>query len=119
MSNIQEIILTFALCLIITLIIEEVGALILGIRKRFDLLVILVTNTLTNPVAVLINMVMGSFTSIPKPIYIALIEISVFLIEALIYKNLLYCKKPSPFILSLILNLASFLIGSAIVALIL
>ena len=119
MSNLEELILTFGLCLIVTLIIEEAGALILGIRKRFDLIVILITNILTNPVAVLINMVMGSFTSVPKPIYIALIEIVVFLIEALIYSKLLYSKRPSPVILSLILNLASFLFGSAIVALIL
>ncbi len=110
------ILLTFAVCLLLTVLLEESSALLAGIRKGFDLTVILFTNTLTNPVAVLSGMLFEAFTSIPKVAYIIFIEAAVFITEALIYRKLLYTKKPSPFILSLILNGVSFCIGTPVAA---
>ena len=112
----KEIILTLAICLILTLILELAAALVIGIRKGFDLLVITFTNTLTNPLAVLVGMLLSAFTGIPRLIYIILIELLVFITEALIYKKLLYSRKLNPFIVSLILNGVSFFIGTTIAA---
>ncbi|MBO4450554.1 MAG: hypothetical protein J5777_08200 [Clostridiales bacterium] len=112
----RSLILTFAVCLLLTVILEETAALIAGVRKGFDLTIILFTNTLTNPVAVFCGLAFEAFTPVPKVLYIAVIEAAVFVTEALIYKKALYAKKPSPFILSLILNGVSFVIGSPIAA---
>ena len=112
----RALILTFAVCLLLTVILEEAAALIAGVRKGFDLTVILFTNILTNPIAVLSGLLFEAYTSIPKAVYIIFIEAAVFITEALIYRKLLYTKKPSPFILSLILNGVSFLIGTPIAA---
>ena len=115
----KEIILTLVICLLLTVVLEEATALIVGVRKGFDHTVILFTNTLTNPVVVFTGMILSAFTSVPRALYIAVLEITVFVVEALIYKKLLYCRKPSPFILSLILNGVSFFIGTTIASLIL
>lgn len=112
----RALILTFTVCLLLTVLLEEAAALITGVRKGFDLTVILFTNTLTNPIAVLSGLLFEAYTSIPKAAYIAVIEAIVFITEALIYRKLLYTKKPSPFILSLILNGVSFCIGTPLAA---
>lgn len=115
----RDLILTFVICLLLTIILEEAAALISGVRKGFDLAIILFTNTLTNPAAVFCGLTFEAFTSVPKAVYVIIIEAAVFVTEALIYKKALYAKKPSPFILSLILNGVSFVIGSPIASLIL
>lgn len=115
----REILLTFAVCLLLTLVLEEGTALIFGVRRKFDLAVIFFTNTLTNPVVVLTGMLLASFTAIPYWAYITVLELIVLVVEALIYRKLLYTKKPSPFVLSLLLNSVSFFIGSTLASLIL
>lgn len=115
----KQIVLTLVICLLLTIVLEEVMALLVGVRKGFDLTVILFTNTLTNPVVVFTGMMLTAFTNIPRALYITVLEITVFVVEALIYKKLLYCKKPSPFMLSLILNATSFFIGTTLATLIL
>ena len=117
--NMKEVILTLAICLLLTLVLEEVTALIVGVRRKFDLTVIFFTNTLTNPVVVLTGMLLASYTAIPRWAYIIVLELIVFIVEALIYRKLLYAKKPSPFVLSLLLNGVSFFIGSTLSSLIL
>ena len=114
----KEIILTLVICLLLTILLEEAMALIVGVRKGFDLTVILFTNTLTNPPVVFSGMLLAAFTSIPGAVYITVLELIVFVVEALIYKKLLYTRKPSPFILSLILNGVSFFVGTTIASLI-
>ena len=114
---IKEIILTLVICLVLTLVLEEVTALIIGVRKGFDLIVILFSNLLTNPVYA--GIAFASFTKIPRPVYVIVLELAAFIIEALIYRKLLFTKKPSPFLLSLILNCVSFFIGSTLSSLIL
>ena len=115
----KEIVLTMVICLLLTVVLEEVMALLVGVRKSFDLTVILFTNTLTNPVVVFTGMLLTAFTSVPRALYITVLELIVFVVEALIYEKLLYSRKPSPFILSLILNGVSFFIGTTIASLLL
>lgn len=116
---VKQIILTLIVCLILTLVLEEITALIVGVRKGFDLTVILFSNLLTNPVVVFSGMLLASFTNIPRPVYIIVLELAAFITEALIYRKLLFTKKPSPFILSLILNSVSFFAGTTLSSLIL
>ena len=116
---VKQIILTLIVCLILTLVLEEVTALIVGVRKGFDLTVILFSNLLTNPVVVFSGILLASFTNIPRPVYIIVLELAAFITEALIYRKLLFTKKPSPFLLSLILNSVSFFVGTTLSSLIL
>ena len=116
---VKQIILTLIVCLILTLVLEEITALIVGVRKGFDLTVILFSNLLTNPVVVFSGMLLASFTSIPRPVYIIVLELAAFITEALIYRKLLFTKRPSPFLLSLILNSVSFFAGTTLSSLIL
>lgn len=115
----KQIILTLVICLLLTIVLEEAMALLVGVRKGFDLVVILFTNTLTNPVVVFTGILLSTYTAVPRALYITVLEITVFVVEALIYRKLLYCKRPSPFVLSLILNGTSFFIGTTIATLIL
>ena len=116
---VKQTILTLIVCLILTLVLEEVTALIVGVRKGFDLTVILFSNLLTNPVVVFSGMLLASFTNIPRPVYIIVLELAAFITEALIYRKLLFTKKPSPFLLSFILNCVSFFAGTTLSSLIL
>ena len=110
----KEVLLIFGICLLLTIILEELSALMIGIRKGFDLTVILFVNVLTNPLVVFTGLMMAEYTNVPRAVYITLLEIAVFITEALIYKKLLYAKKHSPFIVSLVLNCVSFFIGTTI-----
>ena len=116
---VKQIILTLIVCLILTLVLEEITALIVGVRKGFDLTVILFSNLLTNPVVVFSGMLLASFTEIPRPVYVIVLELAAYITEALIYRKLLFTKKPSPFLLSLILNSVSFFVGTTLSSLIL
>ena len=97
-----------------TIILEELSALMIGIRKAFDLTVILFVNILTNPIVVFTGLMMAEYTRVPRAVYITILELAVFITEALIYRKLLYTKKPSPFLVSLVLNSVSFFIGTTI-----
>lgn len=97
--------------LILTIIIELIGAIILGIRKKTDLIIVLLVQIATNPllniIARYINIYYGLLY---RRIFILIGEIIVVLAEGLIYKKSLTYKKINPFILSLILNMSSYLI---------
>ena len=110
----KDVILVFSVCLFLTIILEVATAVLIGIRKGFDLTVILLVNVLTNPIVVLTGMVMGSYTTVPRAVYITVLELAAFITEALFYRKLLYTRKPSPFLLSLILNCVSFFIGTTV-----
>lgn len=117
-ESMKDVIIVFVICLLLTVILEEGTALMIGIRKGFDLTVILFANTLTNPIVVLTGLVMTAYTTVPRAVYVAVPELAAFLVEALIYRKLLYTMKPSPFIVSLILNCVSFFIGTTVSGLI-
>ena len=118
-ESMKDVIAIFAVSLLLTVMLEEGTALILGIRKGFDLTVILFANTLTNPAAVFAGLVMAAYTAVPRAVYVTVLELAVFVVEALVYRKLLYTRKPSPFIVSLILNSVSFFLGTTACGLIL
>ncbi len=102
-------------CLICTIIIEIVIALILKIKDKKDLINILLVNILTNPIVVSIP-VLILFIYGKKYSYITLyiLEIITVITEGFIYKKVLKYKKINPYLISLILNIGSYLIGEII-----
>lgn len=101
-----------AICLMLTILIEVVVSLLLKVKKLKDILNIILVNVLTNPLVVSITFMLNAFYGV-KYYYISLIilEILAVTIEGIIYKKYLDYKIINPFILSIILNLVSYLFG--------
>ncbi len=98
-------------CLLLTILIETFIAFLLGYRKK-DLLNIVLVNIVTNPIVVTIpvyfNVKHGVFE---RNISLAILEITTLFTEGFIYFKCLERRKINPFLLSLLLNLASYLLG--------
>lgn len=98
-------------CLILTILIETVIAFILGYRKK-DLLNVILVNIVTNPIVTTIpvyfNIKYGVFE---RNIALLVLEITTLFTEGFIYFKCLERRKINPFILSLLLNLASYGLG--------
>ena len=100
-----------AVCLAVTAAAETGLAFLLEYRRR-DLLFVALANMLTNPPVVVLTYLSGLFWGREaKLIALVALEAAAYLTEALIYRNTLTGKKLNPFILSLILNAASFVCG--------
>lgn len=96
--------------LIITIIIEVVVALIIGIKNKKYIINIILVNILTNPMVNSISVYFNFYYSIMAgDVSILILEILAFMIEAYIYKLTKVSKYPIK--LSLILNISSYLIG--------
>ena len=102
-------------CLLFTIIIEIILAMILKVKDKKDILNILLVNIMTNPIVVslpvFINIRFGLFE---RNITVLILEIFTVLIEGKIYSKYLKFKKINPYALSLILNLCSYIIGDII-----
>ena len=99
-------------CLVCTILIEVVVGLIIGVRNKKDILNVILVNVLTNPLVTSIPVLIYiNLRYTPYIISIIILEIFAFVSEGFIYKKTLTYKKINPFIISLILNLSSYLIG--------
>ena len=101
------------IALVLTIIIETLIAFLLfKIKDKKDLLIIMLVNVVTNP---LVNSISSyylyNFGYKARAISMVILELSAFVVEALIYRKTLSNKKINPFILSLILNATSYLTG--------
>ena len=102
-------------CLLLTILIELTLALILGIRDKKDIINVILVNVITNPVVVMSQILLYlRFGYKIEMIGIIVLEILVVPVEGLIYNKVLNYRKINPFLLSLILNGTSFLIGEII-----
>lgn len=100
--------------LLITIIIEVIIAYVLKYRKK-DLLNVLLVNILTNPVLNSVTVYINVYYGLKiRNIALFFFEIMVVLIEGMIYKKYLERKKINAYLLSFILNLASFTLGMII-----
>ena len=100
------------ICLSVTIIIELSVALLLKVKDKLDLINILLVNILTNPLLVsTVNLISINYGSKIGYICLYTFEVLVVFIEGLIYKKYLNYKKINPYVLSLILNVSSYLIG--------
>ena len=98
--------------LICTIIIELLGARILGVKKTKDLVNVILVNILTNPIVVSVSLFINvQYGIIPKRISMIFLELGAFLTEGFIYKKTLEYKKKSGYQISLILNILSYTIG--------
>lgn len=98
-----------------TIIIELLVAILLKIRNKKDILNIVLVNIMTNPLLVTITLYINIFYGLKyRNILIYPLELLVVLTEGRIYKKHLNYKKINPYLLSLILNASSYLIGLVI-----
>ena len=101
-----------ARCLIITIIIELVVGLIIGIRDKKDILNIVLVNIMTNPLVVSLPiLILLLYGTTARYITLFLLEVFAVVSEGLVYFKFLKYKKLNGFMVSLILNLASYGIG--------
>ena len=102
-------------CLLSTIIIECIIGYIIGIRNKKDILNITLVNIMTNPIVVSFPVYLMIRYSIGvRNISLLILEILAVLVEGFTYSKVLKYKKINPFIISLILNLGSYLIGEVI-----
>ena len=100
------------ICLLFTIIVELLVAIILGVRNKKDIINIILVNIMTNPLVVTIPQVLLLFHGMKwRNISLLLLELYAFIGEGLIYKKVLKYNKINGLILSLILNLSSYFLG--------
>lgn len=109
--NINELPLIMLICLSSTIVIELIMSLLLGIRNKKDILNVILVNIMTNPLIVSILMYITYNRLFNTTISIIILEILVVLTEGFTYKKVLTFDKINPYVLSLILNIASYFIG--------
>ncbi len=99
--------------LLLTIIIELLLALLIGIRKNNDILNIIIINCITNPIINYIMMVIVYLFSNSAIVYLCLFffEIIVMYVEYKFYRNKLKFRKIDPLLLSALLNFSSLILG--------
>ena len=98
--------------LILTLIIELTVSILLGIRKKYDIKVIICANICTNPVvAYVANCILLLNNQMIYIIAVAVLEMMAVIIEFLIYRKYLKFNEKSPLVISVINNIVSFSLG--------
>ena len=99
-----------SLNLLLVWLIEIPLAFVLGVRKRNTIETVFITNSISNPIVVTIFFLMLQFDvsyAIMNFTVIA-IEVCAVLCEGAVYRHFLPKGKLNPFVLSLVLNAASF-----------
>ncbi len=109
--RVTDLPIVMIICLVITVIIECLVAFILKYRKK-DLLNILLVNVLTNPIVSSVPVYFNYHYGIKsRNIVLLILEIVTIIIEGFIYVKVLKRRKINGFILSIILNGSSYLLG--------
>lgn len=109
----ENIVFSFFSCLCITIIVELVIGFFCGVRKKKDILLIILVNIITNPMVVFVVNLFKIFSPRYVIVILIVLEVSAFVIEGIIYKK--YLKKDTnPFFLSLVANFSSYLGGKLI-----
>ena len=104
-----------ARALLITIFLELVIAIIIGIKDRKDLLNVILANAITNPFVTIVPIIINlRYGYVARNITFYILEVLVVLIEGFMYKKVLKFKKLNYWLISLILNIASFGIGEII-----
>ena len=101
------------ICLISTIIIELFPAYLLNVRRFKDLINVVLVNMITNPLVVIVPIIVGyRFNQTYHDIGLVFLEILAVLTEGFFYKKYISYKKINPFVLSFVLNVLSYFIGS-------
>lgn len=113
--NVSYLIYILIRCLLLTVAIEVFVGFLLKIKKRKDIITIIIVNVITNPIVVLVPLfIYYRFGHDYYLITLFLLEILTVIFEGFIYKIKLNYKRLNPFYISLLLNLSSYLIGELI-----
>lgn len=113
--NISELIFIMMRCLLLTIAIEVFIGFLLEIKKRKDIITIIIVNVITNPIVVSVPIFIHyKYGHNYYLLSLLLLEILTVLFEGLIYKLKFDYKRLNPFYISLLLNLSSYLIGELI-----
>ena len=97
--------------IILVVTIEVTLGYILGSRKITDVMTVLLTNIITNPAVVLCGLCSALFFSKYNIMIIILLEIFAVFIEGFMFLKFQTFKGKNPYIISLILNSASYILG--------
>ncbi len=101
--------------LALTLIIELTVSIIIGIRKKEDILVVICANICTNPVVVFTsNCVLLLNNMFIYFIAVIILELIAWIVEFIIFKKCLRFNKISPLLISILNNSISFGLGLVI-----
>lgn len=106
----NEVLLSMAVSLGLTLVLELCFCLAVGVRGRRDLLLVVLVNVLTNPLVVSLHSLLSLKTALPEAAIVIPLELSAFLVEGLCYKYRSESIR-RPFLLSLGANAFSYLCG--------
>ena len=102
-------------CLLLTIIIEVTIACLVKVKNKKDLINILLVNIITNPLVVTIPIYFNfKYGITARWIVLITLELLTIIFEGYIYKKYLKYDKINPYILSIILNSASYSIGEII-----
>lgn len=113
--NINDLPFIMIKCLLCTIIIEVLVALILKIRDKKDILNIVLVNIVTNPIVVSVpTLMLVKYGYNIQIITILILEVLTVIIEGFVYLKVLKYKKINPFIISFVLNASSYLMGKLI-----
>lgn len=100
--------------LVITILLECAAAWTLGVRTKRDQTTVVLANMLTNPLVVSIGAAVRFFIGIRALLPATLImEIAVWIVEGRVYKKTLKADR-DPYVISLVCNLTSFLVGEVL-----
>jgi hypothetical protein len=99
--------------LVLVYLVEITLAFVFGARKRRDIETVFIANSVSNPIVVTIAFLMLHFgvSYAIMNFTIIVMEVCVVLCEGAVYRHFLSGGKMNTFVLSLILNAASFGIG--------
>ena len=113
--NINDLPFIMIKCLLCTIIIEVLVALILKIRDKKDILNIVLVNIVTNPIVVSVpTLMLVKYGYNIQIITILILEVLTVIIEGFVYLKVLKYTKINPFIISFVLNASSYLMGKLI-----
>ncbi len=110
--NLNDLPKYMLICLLLTIIFEVVIGLIIGIRNKKDILNIILVNMLTNPLVTSIpTALLFYFSPLVGNISLVILEILTVIVEGFIYKKVFMYKRINPYLISIILNGCSYLLG--------
>ena len=109
---IKDIPKIMTICLLLTIVVEIIFAYLLKVRNKKDFVNIILVNVVTNPIVVIIPIFINfNFGSLYYYISLVILEILAIIVEGLLYKMFLNYNKINPFLLSIILNILSYISG--------
>ena len=111
---VSNIVLLLLVCLVSTIVIELLFAVVFKVRRR-NLIIVVLAQIVTNPIIVLVSNLIYCITradNINFFIILIVLEPAAFLVEGIMYKYFFENYKfMNPFLLSAVLNGCSFLFG--------